>query len=319
MAIKHKIEESPLVSIGVPVYNGGPFLRECLDSILEQTYANWECIIVNNCSKDDTLEIAQEYANKDKRFSVIDNKDFLNVMQNWNETYAHVSPHTEYFKIVPADDWLFPEFLEEMVLLMEKFENVGMVSSYRIDGHEIRGRGLDYYKGPVFPGKDIFEMEITSKIDVTGSGNTHLFKNRFLKQLNGYPKIFNEKNLHVDMELAYDILNISDFGFIFKSLSYTRHHDESISDSLSFKCNTYFCARELILFKYHGNSMQLAAYYKKLRRQYAYFLFKNKIKGVKRCLDWHKEFLPRKFTFKEYLTGILFENKFSEKLKRILS
>ncbi len=311
-------EGPPLVSIGVPVYNGGSFLRECLDSILGQSYQNWECIIVNNCSKDDTLKIAEEYATKDSRFHVYDNKDFLNVMQNWNETYVHVSSNSEYFKIVPADDWLFPEFIELMVELMDNNSNVGICSAYRIDGLDIRGRGLDYYKGPVFSGKEIFELEILSKIDVTGSGNTHLFKTHYLKQLPGYPKIFNEKNLHVDMELAYDILNISDIGFVFKPLSYTRHHSESISDSLSFKCNTYFCSREIILFKYHKNSDQLTKYYKQLRRQYAFFIFKNKIKGVKKCLDWHKEFLPRKFTLKEYFTGILLENRFSRKLKRFL-
>lgn len=318
MTIKHKIEGEPLVSIGVPVYNGGQFLRECLDSILEQTYENWECIIVNNCSKDNTLEIAKRYAQKDKRFRVIDNKEFLNVMQNWNETCVHMSPESGYFKIVPADDLLFPNFLEEMISIMQKNENVGIVSSYRIDGLDIRGRGLDFNKGTVFPGKEIFELEIMSRIDVTGSANTHLFKTDFLKQLEGYPKVFSEKNLHVDMELAYDILNISDFGFVFKALSYTRRHDESISDNLSYLCNTYFCSREILLFKYKGNNQRLTKYYKILRRQYAYFLLKKKLHGAKKCLDWHDKFLPRKFTFREYLEGVLLENRIAIKIKSFL-
>ncbi len=318
MATKLTIKGKPLVSIGVPVYNGGQFLKECLDRIVEQTYENWECVVVNNCSKDNTLEIALGFAKKDSRFRVIDNKDFLNVMQNWNETFAHISPQSEYYKIVPADDWLFPDYLEEMLFLMQGHPEVGIASSYRIDGVDIRGRGLDLYKGPVYPGKEVFELEITSKIDVTGSGNTNIFRMHYLKQLKGYPKIFNEKNLHVDMELAYDILNISDFGFVFKSLSYIRRHEESISDSLSYMCNTYFCSREIILFKYKGYNERLSKNYKLLRRQYAYYIFKKKVKGVKKCLDWHKEFLPRKFTFMEYLTGILFENRFAVKIKRFL-
>jgi glycosyltransferase involved in cell wall biosynthesis len=318
MATKHKIEGYPLVSIGVPVYNGGAFLEECLDRIVKQTYENWECVVVNNCSKDNTLEIAKSFAKKDNRFRVIDNKNFLNVMQNWNETYAHVSQKSEYYKIVPADDWLFPDYLEEMLYLMEEHPEVGICSSYRIDGVDVRGRGLDLYKGPVYPGKDVFELEITSKIDVTGSGNTNIFRTRFLKKLEGYPKIFSEKNLHVDMELAYDILNISDFGFVFKALSYTRRHEESISDSLSYMCNTYFCSREIILYKYKGNSEYLANYYKQLRRQYAYFVFKKKLKGAKKCIDWHNKFLPRKFTFNEYFAGIVLENRFAQKFKHFL-
>ncbi|NOX48759.1 MAG: glycosyltransferase family 2 protein, partial [Chlorobi bacterium] len=287
MATKLKIEGSPLVSIGVPVYNGEAFLEECLERIMGQTYENWECIVVNNCSKDNTLEIAMAFGEKDKRFRIVDNKDFLNVMQNWNETYAHVSPQAEYYKIVPADDWLFPEYLEEMVFLMENHPEVGICSSYRIDGVDVRGRGLDLYKGPVFPGKEVFELEITSKIDVTGSGNTNMFRTRFLKQLKGCPKIFSEKNLHVDMELAYDILNISDFGFVFKALSYTRRHEESISDSLSYMCNTYFCSREIILYKYKSNNELLTRYYNRLRRQYAYFIFKKRVTGAKKCIEWH--------------------------------
>ena len=55
-------ENEPLVSVITPVYNGETFLPECLDSVRSQTYSNFEHIIVNTCSTDRTLEIAQEYA-----------------------------------------------------------------------------------------------------------------------------------------------------------------------------------------------------------------------------------------------------------------
>ena len=51
----------PLVSVVTPVYNGGKFLRECIESVLSQTYQNFEYIILNNSSTDDTLEIAEDY------------------------------------------------------------------------------------------------------------------------------------------------------------------------------------------------------------------------------------------------------------------
>jgi glycosyltransferase involved in cell wall biosynthesis len=57
----------PLVSVVTPVYNGAEFLEACIESVLAQTYQNHEHIIVNDCSKDRSLEIAQSYACKDSR------------------------------------------------------------------------------------------------------------------------------------------------------------------------------------------------------------------------------------------------------------
>ncbi|MGL6039433.1 MAG: glycosyltransferase family 2 protein, partial [Soonwooa sp.] len=57
-----------LISIIVPCYNQSQYLDECLQSVLDQTYQNWECIIVNDGSKDDTEEIALKWIVKDNRF-----------------------------------------------------------------------------------------------------------------------------------------------------------------------------------------------------------------------------------------------------------
>ncbi|MPM46910.1 hypothetical protein SDC9_93617 [bioreactor metagenome] len=61
----------PLVSIIVPSYNQGSYLEECLQSVLEQSYNNWECVIINDGSTDNTEEIALKWNNKDKRFKYI--------------------------------------------------------------------------------------------------------------------------------------------------------------------------------------------------------------------------------------------------------
>src|SRR5690242_20501129 len=58
------LPDKPFVSVLTPVYNGEAYLAECIESVLAQTYPNFEYIIVNNCSKDRTLEIAQSYAKK---------------------------------------------------------------------------------------------------------------------------------------------------------------------------------------------------------------------------------------------------------------
>lgn len=308
--------DQPLVSICVPVYNGGVFIEACLESIQKQSYSNWECIVLDNCSTDDTYSKCKAIADKDMRVKVFQNTDFLNVMQNWNEVFQYISEKAEYYKIVPADDIIFPGFLDQMVRLMEENPSVGLCSSYRIDGVEIRGRGLDYFDGPVFNGKDVFMREIMSKIDVTGSANTYLVRMKYLKQVKGFPKFYNEKNLHVDMELAYDLLNISDFGFIFQALSYTRHHAESLTDSLTYKYNTAISSREQILFNYRTINSDLANFYKQLRLAYAAFYLKKKILGKKKCIEWHDKHIVRPFSFSEYLQAILLKNRVTYKLSK---
>ena len=62
---------NPIISIIVPCYNQAQFLSEALQSLLEQTYTNWECIIVNDGSPDHTEEVAQEWLKKDERFKYI--------------------------------------------------------------------------------------------------------------------------------------------------------------------------------------------------------------------------------------------------------
>ena len=62
---------NPLISVIVPCYNQAQYLDECLQSVLDQTYQNWECIIVNDGSPDHTEEIAKRWLEKDNRFRYI--------------------------------------------------------------------------------------------------------------------------------------------------------------------------------------------------------------------------------------------------------
>jgi len=60
----------PIVSIVLPCYNGADFLAKSIDSVIAQTFTDWELIIVNDCSKDNSLEIMQQYAEKDSRIRI---------------------------------------------------------------------------------------------------------------------------------------------------------------------------------------------------------------------------------------------------------
>ena len=75
---------APLISICVPTYNGSPYLEPCLDAVLSQTTSDFEVLIVDDRSSDDSLHIAERYARRDSRIMVSSNETNLGLVGNWN-------------------------------------------------------------------------------------------------------------------------------------------------------------------------------------------------------------------------------------------
>ena len=108
-----------LVSIIVPVYNGERYLRALLDSILAQTYSNWECICVNDSSTDSSLAILEEYAQKDSRFRVLIKP---NGGTGDSRNFGLDSANGSYIMFADQDDMLHPE---AMALATAGIESTG--------------------------------------------------------------------------------------------------------------------------------------------------------------------------------------------------
>lgn len=100
-----------LISIIVPVYNVEEYLERCINSILNQTYKNWEVIFINDGSIDRSLEILKEYKEKDKRIKIIDKKNAGSGAAR-NEGIA--SSRGEYIAFLDSDDWYEKNFLEKL-------------------------------------------------------------------------------------------------------------------------------------------------------------------------------------------------------------
>src|SRR5713101_9671976 len=121
-----KLESQPLVSVCTPVYNCAEYLAECIESVLAQTYQNWDYTIVDNCSTDESVEIARRYAAKDQRIRIQENQQFLRAIPNFNVALRQISPTSKYCKVVLGDDRLFPECLARMVAVAEEHPSVGI-------------------------------------------------------------------------------------------------------------------------------------------------------------------------------------------------
>lgn len=106
------MHKQPLISIIIPVYNTEKYIHKCLNSIVSQSYTNWEAILVDDGSPDNAGKICDEYATKDCRFRVIHQKNH-GVVNARNKAIAKASG--EYLAFVDSDDFIEPTMLEEMI------------------------------------------------------------------------------------------------------------------------------------------------------------------------------------------------------------
>jgi glycosyltransferase involved in cell wall biosynthesis len=223
----------PFVSVITPCYNGAEFIGECIESVLAQTHDNFEYLLVNNCSKDNTLQIMHEYAKRDSRIRVYDNTEFLDVMVNHNHAMSFMSPESVYCKCVSADDWIFPDCVRQMVDLADAHPNVGIVCAYSIEGSRVLFEGLDYYQR-VVDGREICRETLLGRHPyVLGAPTSLLYRADLIRSVREFFP-WAKGNPHADLSAVYQALQHSDFGFVHQVLSFTRVHAAS-ETSLSFR------------------------------------------------------------------------------------
>lgn len=121
--------ENQLISIIVPVYNVEEYLKQCLDSILGQTYRNWELILVNDGSTDSSGLICQEYAEKDARFRYFEKE---NGGQSEARNYGIEQAQGEYLTFVDSDDWVTETYIEELYSKLRHYNADISITNYFI-------------------------------------------------------------------------------------------------------------------------------------------------------------------------------------------
>lgn len=121
--------EQELVSIVIPVYNREDFIRDALDSAINQTYKNIEIVVVDNCSTDGTWKILENYAKRDKRILIFRNDENIGPVNNWIECFKKARGN--YIKILWSDDWMSLEFVEKALRLFDE------TTAFVMSGYEI--------------------------------------------------------------------------------------------------------------------------------------------------------------------------------------
>ena len=237
--------DRPLVSVVTPVYNAEKYLRDCIESVLAQTYQNWEYVIVNNCSTDRSLAIAQSYADKDKRITVKSNHHFVGMIENHNIAFQLISQRSTYCKAVSADDWLYPECIEKLVEVAEHNPTVGIVGSYAIYANGVRWPGLSY-DTTVFSGRQVSRQYLLGAIDAFGTPSTVLYRSDLVRSRCPF---FPGSAPSADLSACLVSLESNDFAFVHQILSFERIHDEAMNTKLR-PLNSYMLDRIELLGEY---------------------------------------------------------------------
>ena len=166
-----------LVSIITPCYNGEKYISETIDSVLGQTYPNFEMIVVDDGSKDNSARVVQKYQQKDKRIKLIKQNNAGSAAAR-NNGIRHANG--QYIALLDADDVWLPNFLEKQIHFMKKNSTVCVFSSYdRIDensqliGHTTNAK----------PFITIKDMKVMNQIGcLTGLYDASKYGKKYLKE-----------------------------------------------------------------------------------------------------------------------------------------
>ena len=176
------------ILVFVPTYNSEKYLRQCLDSVLQQTFQDWQCVISDDASTDKSAEIAREYEKIDARFKVLTHDKNVGAANNWNR--AKENNNSFATKILCADDYLFKDALKEQLDILHRNQTAIVFSERYIvfpSGKKLHPRLPKYASNISF--NDAFKFYINLGRNIFGEPVTALFRtDLFVKSEGFYPK-----------------------------------------------------------------------------------------------------------------------------------
>ena len=224
---------APKVSVLIPTYNYAHYLGEAIKSVLDQTFSDFELIIVDDRSNDNTTEVVQKFLS-DSRVSFYVNATNVGLVRNFNRCLDYATG--DYIKFLMADDIFHVNLLEKYVAIMEQFPSVSLITAYR------KFFGLHAEKKQEYPpfthlqeGKKIIYESLNSH-NWIGEPTTVMFRRSNLHIGN-----FNTNYSWIpDWEMWIRQLTLGDCYIIPETLSYFRQHDGQASVALTKNYRRFF-------------------------------------------------------------------------------
>lgn len=271
--------ESPLVSFIVVSYNHSEFITECLDSIKNQTYKNWELIIADDASKDNSAEVMKNWLQEN---NVLAKTNFHTQNKGFASTLNECLEMTEgkYVNIIAADDYFHFEFLEKCVASLEqKDDNFGMVFSSCFIIKE--DKSLIHYLDDLTIYKDEKRFRTTLKKMNYIPALATLVKRKVLLETGPY-----DKNILIEDYDRWLRINQNYFiDFVPENLAYHRKHGENIS---KIKERIVFVEEILLRLKYDNDLENKTKINNDIKKIYTTSSDKKEIKKVSEKYSQYK-------------------------------
>ena len=209
------------VSVCIPTYNYAGFLPQTIESILRQSFKEFELLIIDDCSTDDTAAIVSDYASRDRRIRFCVNKQRLGMVDNWNACLAEV--RGRYIKFVFADDLLLAkDALWRMMVAIALSRRISLVCCARriIDSSSLDLRiETPFDRDLVTGGLELITLCLTRQHNLIGEPTAVMFKKADAAR--GFLREFRQI---VDQEMWFHILEMGDCAFIREPLVAFRKH-----------------------------------------------------------------------------------------------
>lgn len=216
----------PKVTIAIPTHNRGRFLPKAIESVLSQTYSDFELLVVDNASTDNTKKVVKQY--KDSRLRYYRNKSNIGMINNWNRCVKLA--RGKYLVILGDDDLLYPIFLEESTQVHQKYKlGFSFTHCNKVDseGKIIVRWGYNFPPAGLLKGEKYLELTIKYGACLTNSStvllNTDIFNKIGLFEGKYASNTF-------DFNMWIRIANEFDVYFIDKVLIDYRIHKDQVSE-----------------------------------------------------------------------------------------
>lgn len=286
--------ETPLVSVLMTAYNREQYISEAIESVLASTYTNFELIIVDDCSSDNTLLIAQSYKAMDSRIKIYLNERNLGDYPNRNQAAKYANG--TYILFVDSDDKTYPDSLEYCVTNMLKDLTVDMGILCRVP--ELCDKILP-------PGESVQYHFFKQQFLMIGPGGT-IIKKSFFNSIDGYPEKYGPAN---DMFFNLKAATKGNLRCLCKEFLYYRIHEGQEGNSeYSYLFNNYLYTKDALQeLPLSLSQQQIALLKNKCKRRFLVNLVRFTIK-TKDLRKTRAVLQKTGFTFLDALQGVFHKN-----------